>query len=261
MGPFLTYRIAGGEQGMRHFLAQFGPSLKWPWTKLMDVPELDDELLDKIVEQSEQAAPGVPTVELERMRDDCLVEILLSLRAHGVGAGRISAPAEEPVRVMAAGDDVSQPLRLHTARVDPTWVDYNGHTHESRYLQVFGDSSDALLDYLGIDAGYRSTTGTYMTVETHLRHLRETVSGQRLEVETRILGCDEKRLRLHHLMRVDGTAVASAEHMYLHVVSETGRAGPAGAEVLARVRQIAAAQAALPAPEGAGDGIRPLGPA
>ena len=40
MGTFLTYRIAGGEDGMRHFLAQFGPALAWPWTKLTDVPEL-----------------------------------------------------------------------------------------------------------------------------------------------------------------------------------------------------------------------------
>ena len=40
MGTFLTYRIAGGEDGMRHFLAQFGPALEWPWTKLTDVPEL-----------------------------------------------------------------------------------------------------------------------------------------------------------------------------------------------------------------------------
>ena len=30
MGTFLTYRIAGGEAGMRHFLAQFGPALELP---------------------------------------------------------------------------------------------------------------------------------------------------------------------------------------------------------------------------------------
>jgi hypothetical protein len=29
---------------MRHFMAQFGPALEWPWTKLMDVPEFTDEL-------------------------------------------------------------------------------------------------------------------------------------------------------------------------------------------------------------------------
>jgi carnitine 3-dehydrogenase len=37
MGLFETYRVAGGEAGMKHFMAQFGPALKWPWTKLMDV--------------------------------------------------------------------------------------------------------------------------------------------------------------------------------------------------------------------------------
>ncbi|MGI9261827.1 MAG: 3-hydroxyacyl-CoA dehydrogenase NAD-binding domain-containing protein, partial [Woeseiaceae bacterium] len=42
MGLFETYRLAGGEEGMAHFIAQFGPCLSWPWTKLMDVPELTD---------------------------------------------------------------------------------------------------------------------------------------------------------------------------------------------------------------------------
>ena len=58
MGTFLTYRIAGGEDGMRHFMAQFGPALQWPWTKLTDVPELTDELLDTIVAQSDEQADG-----------------------------------------------------------------------------------------------------------------------------------------------------------------------------------------------------------
>ena len=40
MGTFLTYRLAGGEAGMRHFMAQFGPALQLPWTHLTDVPEL-----------------------------------------------------------------------------------------------------------------------------------------------------------------------------------------------------------------------------
>ena len=52
MGLFETYRVAGGEAGMRHFIAQFGPALKWPWTKLMDVPEFTDESVDIISDQS-----------------------------------------------------------------------------------------------------------------------------------------------------------------------------------------------------------------
>ena len=55
MGLFETYRIAGGEAGMRHFMAQFGPALKWPWTKLMDVPEFNDELVDLVAEPVRRA--------------------------------------------------------------------------------------------------------------------------------------------------------------------------------------------------------------
>ena len=60
MGTLLVYRIAGGEAGMRHFMAQFGPALQWPWSKLMDVPELTDELLDTIVAQSDAQAGTAP---------------------------------------------------------------------------------------------------------------------------------------------------------------------------------------------------------
>ena len=79
MGTMLTYRIAGGEGGMRHFMAQFGPALQWPWSKLTDVPELTDELLDRIEEQSDEQAAGADVRELERLRDDCLVGVLQGL--------------------------------------------------------------------------------------------------------------------------------------------------------------------------------------
>jgi len=49
-------------------------------------------------------------------------------------------------------------------------VDYNGHAHESRYLQMFGDATDALLLMAGIDSAYLARTGSYFTVETHLSH-------------------------------------------------------------------------------------------
>ena len=53
MGLFETYRLAGGEQGMAHFIRQFGPALAWPWTKLTDVPDLDEALVQKIASQSD----------------------------------------------------------------------------------------------------------------------------------------------------------------------------------------------------------------
>ena len=72
---------------MKHFLEQFGPCLEWPWTKLMDVPELDDALIDIIVEQSDEQAAGRSVEQLERERDDNLVALLQALRDQDAAAG------------------------------------------------------------------------------------------------------------------------------------------------------------------------------
>ena len=86
-GLFETYRTAGGEAGMKHFLEQFGPCLEWPWTKLTDVPDLDDELIDRIVEQSDAQAAGRSVSELEEERDANLVAMLKALRKEDTAAG------------------------------------------------------------------------------------------------------------------------------------------------------------------------------
>ena len=57
MGTNLIYHLAGGESGMRHMLAQFGPCLKWPWTKL-EAPELSEALIDRMVEGTQAQAAG-----------------------------------------------------------------------------------------------------------------------------------------------------------------------------------------------------------
>ena len=129
--------------------------------------------------------------------------MLQALRSRDIGAGAVLARHEAALadrrgpRVLAEDDDLSQPLALHTAQVAPDWVDYNGHAHESRYLQVFGDASDALYDYLGIDEAYRER-GSYFTVETHLSHLREALLDDRLAVTTQVLDCDARRLHVFH---------------------------------------------------------------
>ena len=91
MGLFETYRIAGGEGGMRHFISQFGEALNWPWTKLTDVPELTDELIDRIASQSDAQSGAIGIRDLERIRDRNLVSILRALEENDWGAGRTIA--------------------------------------------------------------------------------------------------------------------------------------------------------------------------
>ncbi|QUD88332.1 carnitine 3-dehydrogenase [Phenylobacterium montanum] len=257
MGTFLIYRMAGGEAGMRHFLSQFGPALKLPWTKL-EAPELTDELADRIAAQSDDQAHGVSIRELEKRRDDCLIQVLSALRRADYGAGETlrlygeglaAAKASTPAKV-----DETQALALHTATVLPDWIDYNGHMTESRYLQVFGDATDAVLAYFGAGPAYVAQGRSYFTVETHIRHLGECREGEPLKAVSQVLGADAKRLHLFHSLyqAETGHLLATGEHMLVHVDAEARRSVPAEGEVLAAVTRLAAAQSGLSPPDGAG---------
>jgi carnitine 3-dehydrogenase len=248
MGTFLTYRIAGGEQGMRHFLRQFGPALEWPWTHLTDVPELTDELVETIASQSDTQAEGRSARELERERDRVLVGLLQALRAEETGAGATLAEWERSLLATAP-----EPTR----RVPPEWVDYNGHVHESRYLQLFADATDALLSSLGVDADYLASSGSFFTVETHLSHLRQLEAGHVVRVTTQVLDADEKRLHVFHVLlrEAETDPIATAEQMLLHVDAASGRASAAREPVRARVAELTQRHAGLPRPERAGRSI------
>jgi carnitine 3-dehydrogenase len=266
MGTFLTYRLAGGEAGMRHFMAQFGPALKLPWTKLMDVPELTPAFIDKIALQSDLQADGAELRQLERRRDDCLVAVMQALKTQDFGAGALLAERERARFAggsAAAGIDPSQPLRLQSGTVQPDWVDYNNHMTDSRYLYVFGEVSDAVFRLVGADAAYLASGFSYFTVETHIVHRREIAGLAPYYATTQILGADEKRIHVFHRLHHGDTdeVLASGEQMLLHVDTTARRAAPFPAEMARRVTALRDAQAALPLPAEAGRtvGMRPGG--
>ncbi|HEY4972005.1 MAG TPA: 3-hydroxyacyl-CoA dehydrogenase NAD-binding domain-containing protein, partial [Steroidobacteraceae bacterium] len=262
MGTNLIYHLAGGESGMRHMLQQFGPCLKWPWTKL-EAPELSEQLIDRMVEGTQAQANGRSIRELERLRDDYLVAIQQVLRQFNIGAGSTLRALEERLyqdsgaaarSALGAvpGSEPGKPLRLIETCVRPEWVDYNGHMTDSRYLQVFGDATDALLRAVGVDDAYRASGRALYTVETHITHKAEAVALEPLYVTTQILGLDDKRVHLLHNLyrRRDERLVASAEQLYLHVNRAAAKAAPMDAELHARLESIRAAQASVGQPAG-----------
>lgn len=250
MGLFETYRIAGGEAGMKHFLEQFGPCLTWPWTKLMDVPDFNDELVDMIAGQSD-AQSGHHTIrELERIRDSNLVGFLRVLKDRDWGAGRVLKAHDAARRDAVQTPDADAPLvRL---QVLPSWIDYNGHMTESRYLFAGSETSDTLLRLIGADMAYVAGGHSYYTAETHISHLGEAKLGDQLTGSVQVLGADDKRLHIFITIARDGDAVATLEQMLLHVDMAAGKACPATPAVLDRLFAIRDAHAGLPRPAGTG---------
>ena len=259
MGTNLIYHLAGGETGMRHMLHQFGPCLKWPWTKL-EAPELTEQLIDRMVEGTQAQAAGRSIRELERLRDDYLVAIQQVLRQFDVGAGstlrsleaRLYADAGRPLASQPSQD--GQPLRVLSTRVRPEWIDYNGHMTDSRYLQVVGDALDALYRSVGIDEQYRATSRMFYTVESHVVHKAEARVNDPLDVSVQVLSLDDKRLQVFYRLHrpSDGALIATAEQLYLHVDTANQKAAPIDAAVHARLAALAKQHAGLPVPAEAG---------
>ena len=251
MGLFETYRIAGGDAGIKHFIAQFGPALAWPWTRLMDVPELTDELVDRIAEQSDRQSGAHDIRQLERIRDDNLVAILRALKTNDHAAGQTVAAHE---RTLPQPEEGSDRLPVTVARQIPqSWTDYNGHMNEAHYLELFAHASDRTMELIGADAAYVANGQSYFTVESHLRHLDEVRSGERVRVTTQLLAGAGKKLHLfHRLHNGAGKLAATGEHLLLHVDLTTRRSCPPEATVAANLARLAAHHAEVPPPDGAG---------
>ena len=255
MGLFETYRVAGGEAGMKHFMAQFGPCLQWPWTKLTDVPEFTEELVDLIAGQSDAQSGQYSIRELERIRDSNLIGFMRALKDRNWGAGKVLLDHDKRRRVAfheAGETGHCAPMVMAHMQVLPGWIDYNGHMTESRYLFAASETSDAFLRLIGADMDYVAAGHSYYTAETHIMHLGEAKLGDRLIGTIQILSSDEKRIHAFIRIQRGDEVVASLEQMFLHVDMKAGRACPAAPEVLAKLTPIAEAHKSLPRPEAAG---------
>ncbi len=232
MGTNLSFHLAGGLDGMRHMLEQFGPALRLPWTKLK-APELTDSLIADMVAGTAEQAGGRPVEDLERLRDDYLIAVMRALRSVGVGAGKLLARREDRRYAQQAltwspGVEISSPLGLFRCDVEPDWVDYNNHMTEAAYLTAFGWASDALFRYIGDSEEYRAAGYSFYTVETHINYLREVKGNASLRFTTTVVGLDDKRLNIYHEMfdTTSATMVAATEQMLLHMDTKTGRPAP-----------------------------------
>ncbi|WP_192258026.1 carnitine 3-dehydrogenase [Mesorhizobium caraganae] len=264
MGLFETYRIAGGEAGMRDFLSKYGSSLSWPWSKLTDVVDLDADLVEKIAGQSDAQSGQRGIRELERIRDQNLVGIMQALKVgdegRGWGAGKLLAEFEGHLWKTAPTlreNPSNGALKLLELKVPAAWIDYNGHMTEYRYTQCFADACDALLQLIGADIEYVKAGHSYYTVESHVRLLAEAKLGDALYVKAQLLPSDGKKI--HTFMWLyqasDETLLSTYEHLMLHVSSKENRSIPPLPEVMRKLKPLIEAHAVLPAPDAAGRSV------
>jgi acyl-CoA thioester hydrolase len=145
---------------------------------------------------------------------------------------------------------VSSPMR-----VDPAWIDYNGHLNMAYYNVLFDRAVDEVYELLGCGVAYveRSRHSCY-TAEVHVRYLRELHAGDPVRVTFQLLDFDAKRLHYFEELRhaEEGWLSATSENMALHVDMTAQKTAPFLKSVAARLTRMKAVHAGLARPEAAG---------
>lgn len=150
------------------------------------------------------------------------------------------------------------PFLSSVMRIEPQWIDYNGHLNMAYYNVMFDRAIDELWLVLGIGPSYKKArNASTFTAECHVRYLREIHLGQPLQVSVYLLAADDKRLHTFEELRHadEGWLSATSENMTLHIDMGRRKTAPFPPDIRATIETVAKAHAMVPRPEGIGRAI------
>lgn len=169
----------------------------------------------------------------------------------------MSAEAAAPIFVFA-------PFVSSTMRVDPAWIDYNGHMNVAYYVVLFDRAVDEAFEVAGLGKDYLDERGlSYFTAELHVRYLRELSVHEDVRITAQIVDHDEKRIHAYLEIRHarEAWVAAACEKMFLHVDMATRRVAPFPPDILSNLVAMKAAHERLRRPALLGRSIGLASPA
>jgi acyl-CoA thioester hydrolase len=140
-------------------------------------------------------------------------------------------------------------------RIEPAWIDYNGHLNVAYYNVLFDRAVDEVYELIGLGPAYlEQHKHSTMVVEAHVRYLRELRETDPVRVTVQLLAYDAKRIHLfERLLHADeGWVSATSENMTLHVDMAAKKVAPFPDTVMRSLAAMKTAHAKLPVPDGVG---------
>jgi acyl-CoA thioester hydrolase len=163
------------------------------------------------------------------------------------GEGRIALERIEPL--------FFTPFVSSLMRVEPGWIDYNGHLNTAYYGVLFDRAVDEAFLPCGMGPDYVRERGfSYFLVENRMRYRREISRRDAVRMTLQLLEVDDKRIRYVLEMREarEGWLAATSEQLALHVDMRTRKATPFPEDIRLALDSMCAAHAAKAAPDWAG---------
>jgi len=154
---------------------------------------------------------------------------------------------------------IPAPFVSSVMRIEPHWIDYNGHLNVAYYNVLFDRAVDELYELLGLGPAYlEKHKHSTMVAEAHVRYLRELKETDPVRVSIQLIDYDAKRIHLFEqlLHAEEGWISATSESMTLHVDMTAKKVAPFPDVVLRALAAMKTAHAHLPRPDGAGRSIK-----
>jgi acyl-CoA thioester hydrolase len=144
-------------------------------------------------------------------------------------------------------------------RVEPAWIDYNGHLNMAYYHVLFDRAVDEAFLAIGIGPEYiLNHEASTFVAEIHTNYRRELTVNDVVRVTLQLIAFDEKRM--HYYLEIrhweECWLAASAEHLALHVDLTTRKVTPFPETIRANLSAMQQAHGALGRPEALGRGIQ-----
>jgi acyl-CoA thioester hydrolase len=152
----------------------------------------------------------------------------------------------------------SAPHRSTPMKIEPQWIDYNGHFNMAYYGVLFDRAADQMFAELGLGPDYvKATNNSFFTLETHCSYLREVAPTDTVIIESHILDHDHKRVHYVQQMKheTEGWLANVLEVMVAHVSLATHKTSNFPDDVKARIDAMAREHKPLPVPPQVGHQI------
>ncbi len=143
------------------------------------------------------------------------------------------------------------PFVSSAMRVEPQWIDYNGHLNMAYYHVLFDRAVDEVFSLVGLDRGYLDNRhASTFAAECHILYKRELTESDVVKVTAQLVAFDEKRLHYYLEMRHanEGWLAATSENLSLHVDMTHRKVTPFPADILANIALMKAAHSMMPLP-------------
>jgi acyl-CoA thioester hydrolase len=153
---------------------------------------------------------------------------------------------------------IPAPVVSSLMRIEPQWIDFNGHLNMAYYNVLFDRAVDEVYELIGLGPDYlKQTAHSTMVAEMHVRYLREVGEKDPLRVTVQLLDYDAKRIHLFEQLvhATENWVSATCETMTLHVDMTAKKVAPFPGSILTLLERLKRAHADLPRPDGAGRSV------